>query len=74
MYAPFIVSVLVFSATMLFFVAVLVHLGYVRGRQTLVQKIKQDDRSSIVDEAARPDPASGGKTLRADVTGPVPGP
>ena len=50
--APLIISLLVFSATMLFVVAFLAHLGYVRGHQILVQKIKQNGRAITFEEAA----------------------
>lgn len=53
-YAPLIISLLVFSATLLFVVAALVHLGYIRGHQTLVQKIKQDSSNVIVEETVSP--------------------
>jgi tight adherence protein C len=62
--APLVISLLVFSATTLFFVALLLHLGYLRGRQTIIQKLKQDDRGSIVEEADKLDQASGGEALK----------
>jgi tight adherence protein C len=55
---PLIISLLVFSATLLFVVAFLVHLGYVRGHETLVQKIKQDGRGIMVEEAGGAVPTS----------------
>jgi tight adherence protein C len=50
--APLIISLLVFGATMLFVVAFLVHRGYVRGHQTIVEKIRQSSRAITIDEAA----------------------
>jgi tight adherence protein C len=56
--APLIISLLVFSATMLFIVAFLVHMSYMRGHQTLIEKIKQDGRALSVEEAAATVPSS----------------
>ncbi len=50
--APFLIAVLVFSATMLFAVALLVHLGYVRGHQTLVEKIRKTGDEYLTEETA----------------------
>ena len=48
--APLIISLLVFSAIMLFFLAFVVYLGYVRGHQTIVEKIKQSDPVAMLEE------------------------
>jgi tight adherence protein C len=57
---PFFVSLLVFSATVFFVVALVVHLGYVRGHQTLVEKIKHSGRAA---EGEGPMPSSSGSAL-----------
>lgn len=62
--APLIISLLVFSATMLFVVAFLVHLGYVRGHQTIVEKIKQSSRAVTLEEGAQLVPTSGDSALK----------
>jgi tight adherence protein C len=61
---PLIISLLVFSATLLFVAAFLVHMGYVRGHQTLVQKIKQDGRTITSEEGAGPVPPSRDAALK----------
>jgi tight adherence protein C len=50
---PLIVSLLVFSATVFFVAAFLVHMGYMRGHQTLMHKIKQDGRT-VTEEGSGP--------------------
>ena len=67
--APLIISLLVFSATVLFVAAYLVHLGYVRGHQTLVQKINQDGRTVTFGEAGAPVPPSPGSALEGGMAG-----
>ncbi len=62
--APLIISLLVFSATLLFVVAFLVHMGYVRGHRTLVQKINQDGRTVTFEEAGAPVPPSPDSALK----------
>jgi tight adherence protein C len=61
---PLIISLLVFSATLLFVAAFLVHMGYVRGHQTLVQKIKQDGLTGTVEEGSTPVPPPRGSDLK----------
>ena len=61
---PLIISLLVFTATLLFVVAYLVHLGYVRGHQTLVQKIKQDGLAVGSEEGTGPVPPSRDSALK----------
>jgi tight adherence protein C len=61
---PLIISLLVFTATLLFVVAYLVHLGYIRGHQTLVQKIKQDGLAVGSEESTGPIPPSRDSALK----------
>jgi tight adherence protein C len=61
---PLIISLLVFGATLLFVAAFLVHMGYVRGHQTLVQKIKQDGLTATFEEASTPAPPSRDSNLK----------
>jgi tight adherence protein C len=62
--APLIISFLVFSSTLLFVAAFLVHLGYVRGHQSLVQKIKQDGGAITFEGTAAQGVPSGDSTLK----------
>jgi tight adherence protein C len=48
--APFVVSLLVFGATMLFVLAYLAHMGSMRGHRTLVDKIKDTTGGLTVEE------------------------
>jgi len=50
--APLIISVLVFSAIILFVSAALAYAGYLRGRQTIVEKIKHSDSVVLPEEEA----------------------
>ena len=61
---PFVISLLVFSATLLFVVAFVVHLGYTRGRQTLVQKIRQSGGAATFEETAAPMPPPSDSALK----------
>ena len=56
--APLIISLLVFSAILLFAVAFLIYLSYLRGRQTIVDKIKQSDIAVVPEEVETVLPAS----------------
>ena len=62
--APLIVSLLVFSAIMLFAVAFLLHLSYVRGHRTIVEKIKQSSSAVTLEEGSRLVPPSGDSALK----------
>lgn len=62
-HVPLIISLLVFSAILLFVSALLVHLGYVRGRQTIMEKIKQSGQRANPDRVAGPAPSSGNSGL-----------
>jgi tight adherence protein C len=61
---PLIISLLVFTATLLFVVAFLVHLGYIRGHQTLVHRIKQDGLAVRSEEGTGSVPPSQDSALK----------
>ncbi len=62
--APLIVSLLVFGAVLLFAVAFLIHRGYVRERQMIVEKIKQGGSAVTPEEDAQPVPPPGNFALK----------
>lgn len=62
--APLIISLLVFSSILLFVVAFLLYLGYVRGHQTILEKIKQSSAAVTPKEGAEPVPTFGDPVLK----------